>query len=97
MTKTAITLEHITKTFRDQPGHHLLVLKDISFSVHQGEFFTCIGPSGSGKSTLLRIMSGLESSFEGGVRYAADVTPSDFSFVFQQFALWPWLTVYAQL
>lgn len=88
-----LTLHNISKTFQEKPEKPLLVLKNISLEIHAGEFFVFLGPSGSGKSTLLRIMSGLEKSFEGKLELAPEITQSDFSFVFQQFALLPWLTV----
>lgn len=88
-----LTLHSISKTFQEKAGKPLLVLKNISLEIRAGEFFTFLGPSGSGKSTLLRIMSGLEKSFEGKLELASGITRSDFNFVFQQFALLPWLTV----
>lgn len=88
-----LTLNNISKTFQEKAEKPLLVLKNISIEIRAGEFFTFLGPSGSGKSTLLRIMSGLEKSFEGEINLASEITRSDFSFVFQQFALLPWLTV----
>lgn len=88
-----ITLRDISKTFQEKGGKPLLVLKNISTEIFEGEFFTFLGPSGCGKSTLLRIMSGLEKSFTGKINLASGITKSDFSFVFQQFALLPWLTV----
>lgn len=90
---TIITLDSVTKTFRD--GHRLVTaVENISLEIVRGEFFVFLGPSGSGKSTILRIMSGLEKSYRGAVRLAPEVDRNDVSFVFQQFALWPWLTVY---
>jgi len=56
-----------------------------------------VGPSGSGKSTLLRIMSGLEKNHKGEVVLGNDTGHKDMSFVFQQFALLPWLTVYQNI
>ncbi len=92
--KPIITLNHVTKIFKDAPGSRIVAVEDISLTVAPGEFFIFLGPSGSGKSTLLRIMSGLEKSYQGKVVLAPEVTLQDTSFVFQQFALWPWLTVY---
>lgn len=88
-----IELKNISKTFQEKNKKSLVVLKNISLEIHAGDFFIFLGPSGSGKSTLLRIMSGLEKSFEGNLELASEITRSDFSFVFQQFALFPWLTV----
>lgn len=88
-----LSLKNISKTFRDKP-RHLAVLKDIDLEIQTGEFFILLGLSGAGKSTLLRIMSGLEKDYTGSVGYPAGFSPDDMSFVFQQFALLPWLSVY---
>jgi NitT/TauT family transport system ATP-binding protein len=88
-----ITLDHVTKVFRDTPHGHVAAVEDISLAIAAGEFFVFLGPSGSGKSTLLRLMSGLEKSYRGKITFSAEVSRADISFVFQQFALWPWLTV----
>jgi NitT/TauT family transport system ATP-binding protein len=91
--KKALTLEHVNKSFKDYHGHKLEALRDINLTLHEGEFFVLLGPSGCGKSTLLRIMSSLERDFLGKLEYEKDITTVDFSFVFQSFALLPWLTV----
>lgn len=89
----AISLTNVSMRFPEGKGRKLTVLEDINLEIALGEFFVMVGPSGSGKSTILRIMSGLESGYEGTVRFATDLKHSDCSFVFQQFALLPWLTV----
>jgi NitT/TauT family transport system ATP-binding protein len=91
-----ITLKNITKYF-DEDGKKLLVLDDINLEIETGEFFMLVGPSGSGKSTLLRIMSGLEKSYKGDVQLDRNMSQKDMSFVFQQFGLLPWLTVYENI
>lgn len=90
----AIHLKNIGKRFTDPGSSELLALENITLSVGAGEFFVFVGPSGSGKSTLLRIMSGLEKKFTGELELGAGLHAGDFSFVFQQFALFPWLTTY---
>lgn len=90
---TIITLKNITKRFKDD-SRELTVLKDIDLEIKEGEFFVILGPSGSGKSTILRIMSGLEKEFHGHLSLGPGVRKSDFGFMFQQFALLPWMSVY---
>ncbi len=87
-----VTVEKLNKYFRAVSA--VPVLQNISFEISQGEFFIFLGPSGSGKSTILRIMSGLETNYEGKIIWDKSIKPNDVSFVFQQFALLPWLTVF---
>lgn len=86
-------LKNINKTFQNETGEYLPALKDIDLEIFSGEFFMLVGPSGCGKSTLLRIISGLEQIYEGSVEFFGGMTIKDTSFVFQQFALLPWLNV----
>ena len=92
-TQPLIALKNIKKVFDDDSAKHLVAVENINLDIYPGEFFVFLGPSGSGKSTLLRIMSRLEHSFDGELVFAPGVTPNDFSFVFQHFALLPWLSV----
>jgi NitT/TauT family transport system ATP-binding protein len=71
------------------------VLEDISFDADNDEFVTIIGPSGCGKSTLLRIIAGLIIPTSGKVLYRGKEVKGpnpEVSFIFQDFALLPWLT-----
>jgi NitT/TauT family transport system ATP-binding protein len=74
----------------------LTVLRDIDLSIARGEFVCLIGESGCGKSTLLRMMAGLLTPSEGQVLHDGvpirGVNPA-LGFVFQQDAVFPWLTV----
>jgi NitT/TauT family transport system ATP-binding protein len=76
---------------------HLLVLDKVSLAVRSGEVLAILGPSGSGKSTLLRIMIGLLEATSGKVlahgQPLVGIHPG-VSLVFQNFALFPWLTVF---
>ncbi len=65
------------------------ILNDISFDVDTGEFVCIVGSSGGGKSTLLRILAGLQKQSEGKILNM----PEQLGFVFQNFALFPWLNV----
>ncbi len=80
-----ITFGHVTKAYR--PGD--IALRDVSFSVHEGEFLCLIGPSGEGKSTILKLVCGLEEATAGTV-----VRPEHVAMVFQSVALFPWLSVF---
>ncbi|MFJ5159859.1 amino acid ABC transporter ATP-binding protein [Pantoea sp. NPDC088449] len=93
MSKSAITLSRITKSFGSTQ-----VLKEISLDVSPGEVLVLIGASGSGKSTVLRIMSGLEIADGGEVwvnevplheRKRANEICGHVGMVFQQFNLFP--------
>ena len=91
---TSISFDHVTKSYDS-----VTPLRDVSFTIEPGEFFVLVGPSGSGKSTLLRMIAGLESITEGTVRFDTDVLNSvaprdrDVGMVFQNYALYPHLTV----
>jgi ABC-type sugar transport system ATPase subunit len=75
----------------------------VSLDVVDGEFMVLVGPSGSGKTTALRMLAGLEAVSEGeiriGDRVVNDVTPGerDIAMVFQDYALYPQMTVYDNL
>lgn len=91
---TRITFDNVSKSYDNvQP------LREISFSIEPGEFFVLVGPSGCGKSTLLRMIAGLESVTSGSLLFDGqrmnDVEPRqrDVGMVFQNYALYPHLTV----
>lgn len=84
-----LILNGISKSF-DTENTELKVLDNINLNVESGEFVTLIGPSGCGKSTLLRIIAGLERQDSGEVIWKDN---PKISFVFQNFALFPYLTV----
>ncbi|MEW6057906.1 MAG: ABC transporter ATP-binding protein, partial [Bdellovibrionota bacterium] len=88
--------EQVSKSF----SPHKVVVKDLSFTVKQGEFFSILGPSGCGKTTCLRMISGLEKPSNGTIRMAGqivnDVHPHkrNVHTVFQKYALFPHLNVF---
>jgi NitT/TauT family transport system ATP-binding protein len=90
-----LQIQDVCKIFEGGRGA-LEVLRDIRFTVATGEFISIIGPSGCGKTTLLRILHGLEPATSGSVsisgKRVAEPSPSS-AMVFQQFNLFPWLTV----
>ncbi|WP_342739947.1 ABC transporter ATP-binding protein [Bradyrhizobium sp. B117] len=93
-----IHLHDITKSFGPTS-----VLRGVSLAIEAGEFVTLLGPSGCGKSTLLRILAGLEVQDSGSVtigkRLVDGVRPKlrDVAMVFQSYALYPHMTVAANM
>mgnify|MGYP001616961148 CR=1 FL=1 len=84
----ALVLSRVTARFADEKKNDVPTLKDISFSLPQGSFVSIIGPSGAGKSTLMRVILGLMKQTSGEV-------VRNFSrpaMVFQNYALFPWLS-----
>jgi sn-glycerol 3-phosphate transport system ATP-binding protein len=94
-----VRLEHVTKRFSDE----VVALDDLSLDVGDGEFLILVGPSGCGKTTALRLVAGLEKPSEGSImigdRLVNDITPRDrdIAMVFQNYALYPHMTVYRNL
>jgi NitT/TauT family transport system ATP-binding protein len=90
------SVDHVGKVYRDEAGHERVILKDVTFAVRKGETVAVLGPSGCGKSTLLRILIGLIPPSSGTVsqhgQTLAGIHPGA-AVVFQNFALFPWLTV----
>jgi NitT/TauT family transport system ATP-binding protein len=91
-----IELRHISHEYAATASERDLVLSDINLAVHEHDAVALLGPSGCGKSTLVRIMAGLIAPTKGEVYYKdlllQGVSPG-VSMVFQNFALFPWLTV----
>ncbi|HJS30179.1 MAG TPA: ABC transporter ATP-binding protein [Anaerolineales bacterium] len=95
---STVELRGITKRFRS-----VTALSDVTFSIGDGEFFILLGPTGAGKTTTLRVIAGLEKKDEGSILFDGEaidhLTPADrdVAFVFQQYSLYPTMTVYDNL
>ncbi len=90
-----IEVDRVGKSFAVRHGQ-MMIMQDISFRVNDAEFVSIVGPSGCGKSTLLRLIQGLDRPTQGEIRFRGRPVTSvnlDMAMVFQNFALYPWLTV----
>src|ERR1700676_4813892 len=94
-----ITLKNISKIYPD--GYH--AVDSVDLDIADGEFVILVGPSGCGKSTLLRMIVGLEDITSGNMIIAGDrvndkaTRDRNFSMVFQNYALYPNLSVYENI
>ena len=94
-----LDLHQVGKAY-ERNGKRFVALEDINLTVRAGEFVCLLGPSGCGKSTLLRIITGLNIATAGTVLYRDQPLPGVNPYatiVFQSFALYPWLTVQANV
>ena len=84
-----LEVKNLYKEFNNRP-----ILKDISFTLKDGEIMTIVGPSGAGKTTLLRIIAGLETKDSGEILIdGKPYDPGNVGVVFQDFNLFPNLNV----
>jgi multiple sugar transport system ATP-binding protein len=92
-----VTLDQLTKRY---DGSAILAVDGLTLDIEDGEFLVLVGPSGCGKSTALRMIAGLEEISDGAVwigdEFVNDVHPKDrdIAMVFQNYALYPHMTVY---
>jgi NitT/TauT family transport system ATP-binding protein len=96
-----ISIRGVSKQFLDiAQSQEILALQDIDLEVGHAEFLTIIGQSGCGKSTLLNVIAGFEQVSAGSIEIdGKPVTRPgpDRGVVFQEYALFPWLTVYQNI
>lgn len=91
---TQIELNHIKKAFGDT-----VIMEDMDFIINSGERLVLLGPSGCGKSTILRMIAGFEEITDGKMKFddqvMNEIEPGDrnVSMVFQNYALYPHMTV----
>lgn len=99
-----IILEHVTKRF-----DKFVAVEDLNMVIEDRDFVTLLGPSGCGKTTTLRMIAGLETPTEGRITIGDTVVfdsekgisiapgKRDIGFLFQNYALWPHMTVYQNI
>lgn len=99
-----IILKNVTKKFGD-----FVAVEDLNITIADGDFITLLGPSGCGKTTTLRMIAGLETPTDGEIwidnklvfskEKGINVSPDkrDVGFLFQNYALWPHMTVYQNI
>ncbi|MHA3979200.1 ABC transporter ATP-binding protein [Halovulum sp. GXIMD14794] len=94
---TAIEIRNLSKVFTSpRTGEKVTALSDVNLTIPEGEFTAIVGPSGCGKSTLLSIMAGILRETEGVALHHGtpiDAPAPDRGVLFQDYALFPWLTV----
>ncbi|WP_019133393.1 ABC transporter ATP-binding protein [Kallipyga massiliensis] len=90
-----VKIDHVIKKFQGRNGE-ITALNGVDLDIKENEFVCVVGPSGCGKSTLLNIIGGLDKPTEGKVTIdgeEVDGPSPEHGIVFQQYALFPWLTV----
>ena len=94
-----VVLKSISKAYEN----HVVAVKEVSLEVGDKEFLVLVGPSGCGKSTTLRMVAGLEEVTQGEIYIGGDLVNDvpardrDIAMVFQNYALYPHMTVYENL
>jgi iron(III) transport system ATP-binding protein len=101
-----LDVSHLVREFANGQGRRVQAVRDVSFSVPRGEFFTLLGPSGCGKTTTLRAIAGLERPEGGEIVFAGTTLYSaakrimipgrrrNIGMVFQSYAIWPHMSVF---
>ncbi len=86
--KEVLKVKNISKIYQAENGE-VEAVRDVSFSVEEGEFVSLIGPSGCGKSTVLSIIAGLEEKTSGDIEIDGQI-----GYMLQKDSLLEWLTIY---
>lgn len=102
-----LLIENLVKSYPGQHGQDaMLALRDLSFTVEEGSFFTLLGPSGCGKTTTLQCIAGLENPDSGVIQMGDRAVFSsrenllvpanrrELGMVFQSYAIWPHMSVF---
>ena len=92
---TKLKIDNVKKIYQTRKGE-MTALNGVNLDIKENEFICVVGPSGCGKSTLLNIIAGLDTPTSGAVYIDGkkiEGTGTERGVVFQQYALFPWLTV----
>ncbi|HEY4989077.1 MAG TPA: ABC transporter ATP-binding protein [Opitutaceae bacterium] len=98
-----VSLENLSKVYPEKGGPGVTAVKNINLQIEDREFMVLVGPSGCGKSTTLRMIAGLEEISGGSVKIGGQVVNEvlpkdrDIAMVFQNYALYPHMTVYENM
>src|ERR1043166_6164347 len=98
-----IHLQAVSAVMQDRNRGEIVAVRDVDLEVRPGELLTLLGPSGCGKTTTLRMIAGFQEPSGGRILIAGrDVTDvpanrRDIGFVFQNYALFPHLTIYGNV
>jgi multiple sugar transport system ATP-binding protein len=96
---TTVEMDELTKVFGESETDGVVAVDGVSLEVQDGDFLVLLGPSGCGKTTTLRMVAGLEGPTDGEVRFDGTVVNDvkarnrDIAMVFQDFALYPHMTI----
>jgi len=96
MSAAGLQLAAVSKSFALADGTATKAVEDFTLDIEPGEFLVIVGPSGCGKTTVLNILAGLETASSGSVRMNGDAIAgpgAERGVMFQDYALFPWLTV----
>jgi len=85
-----LVIKNLNKSYNSLNGE-VQAVHNLSLNVKDGEFLSIIGSSGCGKSTILNILAGLDRDYDGEIQFKDNIK---FSYMLQEDALFPWLTVY---
>ena len=98
-----VVIEHFYKNYKGPGREDIVAVSDANLVVEDGEFLVLVGPSGCGKSTVLRTIAGLEEITQGAIsidgQIVNDLPPQarDVAMVFQNYALYPHMTVFENM
>ena len=94
-----VLVDDVSKVYADRGAHPVEALAGVTFTVEAEELVAVVGPSGCGKSTLLNMVAGLLPPSAGSIAFEGALPPGrpPTAMVFQEFALFPWRTVQANV